>query len=37
MLYSHDKLYKHICMQNRNDDIIKTSDSSLEKYSSHFI
>ena len=30
MLYSHDQLYKHIWMQNHND-------SSLEKYTSHFI
>ena len=29
MLYSHDQLYKHmcICMQNLNDDTIKTSDT----------
>ena len=38
MLYSHDQLYKHICMQHHNDDTIKTSGhSSLEKYTSHFI
>ena len=27
----------YICMQNHNDDTIKTSDRSLEKYTSHFI
>ena len=38
VLYSHDQLYKHIYMQNHNDDTIKTSGhSSLEKYTSHFI
>ena len=31
LLYSHDQLYKHICMQNHNDDTIKTSEDS------HFI
>ncbi len=36
MLYSHDQLYIHICIQNHNNDT-KTSDSSLEKYTSHFI
>ena len=30
-MYSHDQLYKHICMQNHNDDTIKTI------YTSHFI
>ena len=30
--------YIYICMQNHNDDTIKTSGhSSLEKYTSHFI
>ena len=29
--YSHDQLYKHICMQNRNDDKIKTSDTVIRK------
>ena len=30
-LYSHDQLYKHICicMQNHNNDTIKTSDTVL--------
>ena len=39
VLYSHDQLYKHICMRNHNDDTIKkTSDTVLlEKYTSHFI
>ena len=38
MLYSHEQLYIHICMQNHNDDTIKTSeDTSLEKYTSHFM
>ena len=40
LLYSHEQLYIHIyiCMQNHNDDTIKTSrHSSLEKYTSHFI
>ena len=38
ILYSHEQLYIHICMQNHNDDTIKTSGhSSLEKYTSHFI
>ena len=27
----HDQLYKHICMQNHNDDTIKTSDTILRK------
>ena len=36
MLYSQEQLYIHICMQNHNDDTIKTS-SSLEKYTCHFI
>ena len=31
MLHSHDQLYKHICMQNHNDDTIKTSDTILRK------
>ena len=36
MLYSHEQLY--ICMQNHNDDTIKTSGhTSLAKYTSHFI
>ena len=36
--YSHDQLYKHICMQNHSDDTIKTGDTVLlEKYTSHFI
>ena len=30
-LYSHDQLYKHICIQNHNDDTIKTSDTVLRK------
>ena len=37
---SHEQLYKHICrcMQNHNDDTIKTSDTVLlEKFTSHFI
>ena len=29
LVYSRDQLYKHICMQNHNDDTIKTSDLSL--------
>ena len=38
LLYSHEQLYIHICMQNHNNDTIKTSrHSSLEKYTSHFI
>ena len=38
VLHSHDQLIKHICMQNHNDDTIKTSGhSSLEKYTSHLI
>ena len=38
MLYRHNQLYIHICMQKKNDDTIKTSGhSSLEKYTSHFI
>ena len=40
MLYSHEQLDIHICrcMQNHNNDTIKTSeDSSLKKYTSHFI
>ena len=35
--YNYDQLYKHICMLNHNDDTIKTSNSLLEKYTSHFI
>ena len=31
VLYSHDHLYKYICMQNHNDDIIKTSNTVLYK------
>ena len=31
VLYSHDQLCKHICMQNHNDDTIKTSDTVLKK------
>ena len=31
LLYSHDQLYKHICMQNHNDTTIKTSDTVLYK------
>ncbi len=33
MLYSHDhdQLYKHICMQNHNNNTIKTSDRVLRK------
>ena len=41
MLFSHEHYtYTHTCrcMQNHNDDTIRTSeDSSLEKYASHFI
>ena len=40
MLYSHDQLYKHICicMQNHNDDTMNDErHSSFEKYTSHFI
>ena len=39
VLYSHDQLYKHIgiCMQNHNDDTIKTTTQFVEKYTSHFI
>ena len=29
VLYSHDQLYKHICMQNHNDNTIKMSDTVL--------
>ena len=29
VLYSHDQLYKDICMQNHNDDTIKTSATVL--------
>ena len=29
LLYSHDQLYKHIYMQNHNNDTIKTSDTVL--------
>ena len=36
VLYSHKQLYIHICMQKHND-AMKTSDSSSEKYTSHFI
>ena len=31
LLYSHDQLYKQICMQNHNDDTIKTSDTFFLK------
>ena len=33
LLYSHDQLYKHIyiCVQNHNDDTIKTSNTVLQK------
>ena len=37
MLYSHDQLYKHICLQNHNDDTIRRATQFLEKYTSHFI
>ena len=39
MLYSHhhDQLYKHICIWNHNDTIIKTSEDFFKKYTSHFI
>ena len=37
MLYSHDQLYKQIYMHAEHNDTIKTSDSSLDKYTSHFI
>ena len=38
MFYSYEQLYIHICMQNHNDDTIKTTGhSSFEKYTSHFI
>ena len=35
VLYSHIHIY--ICMQNHNDDTIKTATQFLEKYTSHFI
>ena len=40
VLYNHEQLYIHICicMQNHNDDTIKTSEhGSLEKYTFHLI
>ena len=37
VLYSHDQLYIHICMQQYNNTIKTSGDSSLEKYTSHFI
>ena len=37
MLYSHEQLYIHMCMQNHNDAIKTSGHSSLEKYTSHFI
>ncbi len=37
MMYSHNQLYIHICMQKHNDAITTSGHSSLEKYTSHFI
>ena len=37
ILYSHEKLYIHLYMQNHNDAIKTSGHRSLEKYTSHFI
>ena len=37
LLYSHNQLYIHICMQKHNDAMKTSGHSSLEKYTSHFI
>ena len=37
MLYSHEQLCIHICMQKHNDTMKTSGHSSLEKYNSHFI
>ena len=37
LLYSHNQLYIRICRQKHNDTIRTSKDSSLEKYTSHFI
>ena len=36
MLYSHEQLYVHICMQKYNDAIKTSGHSSLEKYTFYF-
>ena len=36
VLYSHEQLYIHTCMQKHNDSIKMSGHSSLEKYTSHF-
>ena len=35
LLYSHNQLYKHICMQKHNDALTTSGHSCFEKYTSH--